>query len=91
MSRCNMVHKPIPIPKAMTNPEAMATPAKGMETLQKLPAWDECKVTCKAEVIRQAKLEGKQVFFIATLMDLCHLKNSELEKQFQRYKGRVWC
>ena len=22
-------------------------------------------------------------------MDLCHLKNSELEPQFQKYKGRV--
>ena len=25
----------------------------------------------------------------ASLMNLCHLKNSELEPQFQRYKGRV--
>ena len=25
----------------------------------------------------------------ASLMDLCHLKNSELEPQFQKYKGRV--
>ena len=25
----------------------------------------------------------------ATLMDICHLKNSELEPQFQKYKGRV--
>ena len=26
---------------------------------------------------------------VATLMDICHLKNSELEPQFQKYKGRV--
>ena len=25
----------------------------------------------------------------ASLMDLCHLKNSELEPQFQKYKGRI--
>ena len=25
----------------------------------------------------------------ASLMDLCHLENSELEPQFQKYKGRV--
>ena len=25
----------------------------------------------------------------ASLMDLCHLKNSELEEQLQKYKGRV--
>ena len=25
----------------------------------------------------------------ATLLDLCHLKNSDLEQKFQKYKGRV--
>ena len=32
--------------------------------------------------------EGRKVH-IASLMDLCHLKNSELEPKFQKYKGRV--
>ena len=45
-------------------------------------------MTSKAEVIRKAKLDGKTVHF-AQSMDLCHLKNSELEKQFQKYRGRV--
>ena len=40
------------------------------------------------EVIRRAKLESKQVHF-ATSMDLRHLKNSEVEPKFQKYKGRV--
>ena len=28
-------------------------------------------------------------FHFASIMDLCHLKNSELEPQFQKHKGRV--
>ena len=28
-------------------------------------------------------------FIFASLMDICHLKNSELEPQYQKYKGRV--
>ena len=28
-------------------------------------------------------------FIFASLMDLCHLKNSEFEHQYQKYKGRV--
>ena len=31
----------------------------------------------------------EEKFIFATLMDLCHLKNSELEPQYQKYKGRV--
>ena len=46
------------------------------------------KVKNKDEVIAEARKEGRTVHF-ASLMDLCHLKNSELEQQFQKYKGRV--
>ena len=42
----------------------------------------------KTEVISEARKKGTTVHF-ASLMDLCHLKNSELEPQFQKYKGRV--
>ena len=42
----------------------------------------------KSEVIDEARNKGHTVHF-ASLMDLCHLKNSELEPQFQKYKGRV--
>ena len=46
------------------------------------------KVRNKIEVIAGARNEGRTVHS-AALMDLCHLKNSELEPQFQEYKGRV--
>ena len=40
------------------------------------------------EVIEKAQRDGRMVH-VATMMDLCHLKNSELEEKFQKYKGRV--
>ena len=58
-----MVHKPFLIPTAMNNPEAKAALDEEWTKLQKLPAWDESKVTSTAEVIRTAKLEGKKVHF----------------------------
>ena len=33
-------------------------------------------------------MKGRKVHF-ASLVDLCHLKNSESERQYQKYKGRV--
>ena len=39
-------------------------------------------------MIDEARKEGRKVHF-ASLMDLCHLKNAELEAKHQKYKGRV--
>ena len=40
-------------------------------------------------MIAEARNEGSKAYF-ASSMDLCHLKkNSELELQYQKYKGRV--
>ena len=46
------------------------------------------KVRRKKEVIDEARNKGRKVH-LASLLGLCHLKNSELELQFQKYKGRV--
>ena len=59
-----------------------------MGTLEKILAWQLTKVRNKKEVIDEARNKGRKVHF-ALLMDLCHLKNSELEPQYQKYKGRV--
>ena len=59
-----------------------------MGKLEKIPAWQETKVRNKKEVIDEARSKGRKVQF-ATLMDLCHLENSELEAPYQKYKGRV--
>ena len=36
----------------------------------------------------EARTKGAEVHF-ASLMDMCHLKNAELETKHQKYKGRV--
>ena len=59
-----------------------------MGKLEKIPAWQLEKVKKQKGVIDEARKEGKTVHF-ASLMEVCHLKNSELEPQFRKYKGRV--
>ena len=56
--------------------------------LEKIPAWDPTKVRNKSEVTDEARTKGTKVHF-ALLMDICHLKNAELETKQQKYKGRI--
>ena len=84
----NLVHKFIPMVQAMKIPAAKAAVDQEWEKLEKIPAWDLTKVRSKKEVIYEARTKGAKVHF-ASLMDLCHLKNAELETKHQTYKGRV--
>ena len=59
-----------------------------MGKLEENPAWPLTKVRNKKEVISEVRTEGRNVHF-ASLMDLCHIEYSELERQYQKYKGRV--
>ena len=56
-----------------------------MGKLEKIPEWQLTKIRNQKEVIDEARKEGKTVNF-ASLMDVCPLKNSELEPQFQKHK-----
>ena len=56
--------------------------------MEKNSAWNLTKVRSKKEVIDEARTAGATVHF-ASLMDICHLKNAELEAKHQKYKGRV--
>ena len=56
--------------------------------MEKISAWNLTKVKSKKEVIDEARTAGATVHF-ASLMDICHLKNAELEAKHQEYKGRV--
>ena len=58
------------------------------EKLDKIPAWQLTKVRNTKKVIDEARKEGKTVH-VASLMDIRHAKNSELERKFQKFKGRV--
>ena len=70
-------------------PDAKAAVEKEWEKLKKIPAWQLSKSQKqKKEVIEEARNKGRKVHF-ASFVDLCHLKNSELEPQYQKYKGRV--
>ena len=56
--------------------------------MEKIPAWNLTKVRSKKEGIDEARTKGAKVHF-ASLMDLCHLKNAELEAKHQKYKCQV--
>ena len=84
----NLVHKLISMPQAMKIPAAKAAVDKEWVQLEKIPAWDLTRVRSNKEVIDEARMSGAKVHF-ASLMDMCHLKNAELEAKHQNYKGRV--
>ena len=88
LQQYNMVHKFIPMPQAMKVPAAKAAVDKEWEKLEKIPAWDLTKVRSKSQVIDEARTKGRKVHF-ASLMDIYHLRNAELEAKRQKYKGRV--
>ena len=88
LQHCNLVHKFIPMPQAIKIPAAKAAVDKEWEKLEKISAWNLTKVRSKKEVIDEARTKGAKVHF-ASLMDICHLKNAELEAKHQKYKGRV--
>ena len=63
--------------------------SKGMEKLENISAWDIPKVRNKSEVIDEARTKGAKVHF-ASLMDICHLKNAELETRHQKKKVELY-
>ena len=72
----------------MKIPAAKAAVDKEWEKLEKISAWNLTKVRSKKQVIDEARTVGATVHF-ASLMDICHLKNAELEAKHQKDKGRV--
>ena len=59
-----------------------------MGKLEKISAWNLTQVRSKSAVIDEARTKGAKVHF-ASLMDICHLVNAELEAKHQKFKGRV--
>ena len=83
-----LVHKFIPVRQAMKIPAAKAAVDKEWEESEKIPAWNLTKVRSRKEVIDEARTKDRKVHF-ASLMDICHLKNAELDAKHQKYKRRV--
>ena len=71
------------MPQAMKIPDAKAAVDEEWKKLETIPAWDLGKVKSKKEVILEAQRDKKNVHF-ATLLDVCHLKNAEMEPQLQK-------
>ena len=88
LQHIKLVHKFILMPQAIKIPAAKAAVDKEWEKLEKISAWNLTKVRSKKEVIDEARTTGAKVHF-ASLLDICHLKNAELEEKHQKYKGRV--
>ena len=74
------------MPQAMKIPAANAAVDKECEKLEKISAWNLTKVRSKKEVIGEARTTGAKVHF-ASLMDICHVKNAELQAKHQKYKS----
>ena len=74
--------------KLMKIPAAKAAVDKEWEKLEKISALNLTKVRSKKEVIDEARKEVRKVHF-ASLMDICHLKNAELETKHQKCKDRI--
>ena len=75
-----------PMPQAMKIPSAKAAVDKEWEQLEKISAWDLTKVRSKKEVIDEARTKGAKVPF-ASLVDICHMKNAELEAKHLNKQG----
>ena len=75
------------MPQAMKIPASKAAVEMEWEKLEKISG-NLTKVKSKKQVFDEARTSGATVYF-ASLMDICHLKNAELEAKHQKYKGRV--
>ena len=64
--------------QAIKIPAVKAAVDKEWETLEKISAWNLAKVRNKSEVTDEARNKSVKAHF-ASLMDLCDLKNAELE------------
>ena len=76
------------MPQAIKIPAATAAVEKEWEKMEKISSWNLTKVSSKKEVIDEAKTSDAKVHFVS-LMDICHLKNAELEAKHLKYKGRI--
>ena len=66
------------VPEATKIPDATAAVDKEWKRFETIPAWQLEEVKSKKEVILEAQRDKKNVHF-ASLMDMCHLKNADLE------------
>ena len=88
MTHYNLVHKCIPMPQAMK-----ILDAKNRSEVKRMwkngKNWRTSRHGSWRKSETKTRWSLRQGMSAASLMDLCHLKNPELEPQFQKYEGRV--
>ena len=82
----NLVQEFIPMPRAMKILDAKAAADKEWKKLETIPAWQLGKSQKQEGGYFSKHKETKKVRF-DTLMDICHLKNAELEPKLQNTKA----
>ena len=71
----------------MNIPDAKASADKVCEKARNVDSMASDESEEPKKFIGGAQKEERTVHF-GTVLDLCHLKNSDLEQKFQKYKGR---
>ena len=89
MSLYDFVHKFIPMSQAMKIQDAKVAGDKEWKKLETIPAWDLEKSQGVRRRLFWKHKETKMKVHFASLMDIRHIKNAELEQKFQKSKGRV--
>ena len=81
----DLARKFVPMPQAMNILDAEVSVDKEWKEVEKLPGWQLSKMVNEKEVILEAQRDKSKVHLVS-LMDICHLKNTELEPKYQKYK-----
>ena len=84
----DLVHKIFSYASSYENSCSESSGGQGIGKIGEISAWNLTKVRSKKEVIDEARTSGATVHF-ASLVDICHLKNAEMEAKHQKYNGRV--
>ena len=84
----SLVHTQILIGKVRQIPGGAAALEKEWKKLEDKSTWLLHTVRPRAEVIEEARINGLEVH-VGSFMELCHIKNSQLGKEFWVYKGRI--
>ena len=77
------------MPQAMKISDAKAAVDKEWKKLETIPARDSGKVKQEGGYSGSTKRQNEGPLCFIEGMEICHLKNAELEPKLQKYKGRV--
>ena len=89
MNHCNLVQKFYRVPKVIKIPDAKAAVDKERKKSERSQRGNWTGSATKKRSPFKHKESKKESPLFFQLMDICHLKNAELEPKLQKCKGRV--